>query len=221
VLTQLGSRFRKMLQLQIEVYEGTMRLDRVPDEERDRDLEIEAAKLSRKEGQIADDAERTLNLLREEGSSVAFPESVEQMHDDMVQITQRLSSAKVGQMTQGIEQDVVKALEEMVQALERAQRDQQQEQAGGQKGQQKKSSKKGAAGGDQQERPLVNAMAELKMIRALQMRVNTRTERYSKLLNDGVEQADQPDLVEALQKLSQQEEKIHKSTRDIVVGRNQ
>ena len=162
----------------------------------------------------------TLNLLREEGSSVAFPESVEQMHDDMVQITQRLSSAKVGQMTQGIEQDVVKALEEMVQALERAQRDQQQEQAGGQKGQ-KKSGKKGAAGGDQQERPLVNAIAELKMIRALQMRVNTRTDRYSKLLNEGVEQADQPDLVEALQKLSQQEEKIHKSTRDIVVGRNQ
>ena len=113
VLT-LGSRFRKMLQLQIEVYEGTMRLDRVPDDERDRDLEIEAASSAARKGKLPT-TPTTLNLLREEGSSVAFPESVEQMHDDMVQITHRLSSAKVGQMTQGIEQDVVKSLEEMVQ----------------------------------------------------------------------------------------------------------
>ena len=220
VLTQLGSRFRKMLQLQIEVYEGTMRLDRVPDDERDRDLEIEAAKLSRKEGQIADDAEQHAESVARgrlvrglSGIGRADARRHGANHPAAIERQGRADDAghragcREGARGNGA-------------GLRAAQRDQQQEQAGGQKGQ-KKSGKKGAAGGDQQERPLVNAIAELKMIRALQMRVNTRTDRYSKLLNEGVEQADQPDLVEALQKLSQQEEKIHKSTRDIVVGRNQ
>ena len=66
----------------------------------------------------------------------------------------------------------------------------------------------------------MNAIAELKMIRALQVRVNTRTDRYSKLLQEGVEQAETPDLVEALQKLSEREDRIHETTHDIVVGKN-
>jgi hypothetical protein len=211
VLAQLESRFRKMLQVQIEVYEGTIRVDRMTEDEGDRDLEIESGKLSRKEAQITADADKTLTLLHEEGSSVAFPEAVDQIREDMVKVTARLTQAKVGEMTQGIEQDIVKSLEEMIAALQKAQRDQQKQQraAGG-----------GGGGGNQQDKPLVDRIAELKMIRALQVRVNTRTQRYSKLLRDGAEQADAPDLLEAVQSLSQREDRIHKTTRDIVVGKN-
>jgi hypothetical protein len=60
----------------------------------------------------------------------------------------------------------------------------------------------------------------MKMIRALQMRVNTRTQRYSKLLAEGIEQAKEPDLVEAVRRLSEREERIYRTTRDIVVGKN-
>jgi hypothetical protein len=35
-----------------------------------------------------------------------------------------------------------------------------------------------------------------------------------------VEQAETPDLVEALQKLSEREDRIHQTTHDIVVGKN-
>jgi hypothetical protein len=66
----------------------------------------------------------------------------------------------------------------------------------------------------------LDSIAELKMIRALQMRVNTRTERYSKLIEDGAEQAEAPELLEAVQRLSQREERIYRTTRDIVVGKN-
>jgi hypothetical protein len=139
------------------------------------------------------------------------------MREDMEQITSRLARANVGQITQGIEQDTVKGLEEMIAALQRAQRDQQQRQRdGSQKGQNQKN----PTGGGSQDPPLVNAIAELKMIRALQVRVNTRTERYSKLLQEGVEQAEAPDLVEALQKLSEREDRIHQTTHDIVAGKN-
>ncbi len=210
VLAQLEGRFRKMLELQIEVYEGTVNLDKLADDQGDHDVEIESGKLSRKEGLISAEADKTLALLREEGSSVAFPETVEQMKEDMDQVTGRLSRANVGQLTQGVEQDIVKALEEMIAALQKAQKEQQMRRGGG----------GGGGGGGSQDQPLVNQIAELKMIRALQMRVNTRTGRYSKLLEEGSEQAQDPDLVEALQRLSEREQRIYRTTRDIVVGKN-
>jgi hypothetical protein len=57
------------------------------------------------------------------------------------------------------------------------------------------------------------------MIRALQLRVNNRTETYRKLI-DG-EQAENPDLLEALNQLADREERIFRTTRDIAVGKNQ
>jgi hypothetical protein len=98
----------------------------------------------------------------------------------------------------------------MIAALQKAQKDQHERSGGGQ----------GGGGGGGKDQPLVDQIAELKMIRALQMRVNTRTQRYSKLLADGVEQASEPDLVEALKRLGEREEKVHEITRDIVVGKN-
>ena len=62
-------------------------------------------------------------------------------------------------------------------------------------------------------------LAELRMIRALQMRVNTRTARYSKMVEG--EQADNAELVEALRRLAEREERIHRVTRDLQLGKNQ
>ena len=56
------------------------------------------------------------------------------------------------------------------------------------------------------------------MIRALQIRVNRRTERYSKLV-DG-EQASKQDVQDALRRLSEQEARVHKVTRDLELGKN-
>jgi hypothetical protein len=209
VLAMLEGRFRKMLVEQIEVYEGTVRLDKVPDADRSHDDEIEASRLSRKESGIVLEADKALNLLHEEGSAVAFPESVEQMRDDMQQVAARLARAKVEQVTQVVEEDIIKQLEETIAALQKAQKDQ-------------KSGKPrpGQAQGQPQEPPLVDKIAELKMIRALQMRVNSRTKRYSKLLEGDVEETDRPDLVEALKRLAEREERIHQVTHDIVVGKN-
>ncbi len=53
----------------------------------------------------------------------------------------------------------------------------------------------------------------------MQMRVNNRTQRYYEIIK--TEQAEQPDLVTALKRLAEREEKIYRVTRDIVVGRNE
>ena len=211
MLAQLESRFRKMLELQVQVHAGTLRLDRVPESGRSRDDEIEALRLSRKEKQIADECDKAILLMREEGSATAFPEAAEQMREDMLQVMHRLERANVGAITQDTELEIIRALEEMIAALQKAQKD---AQAGGGGG--------GGGGGGDEDQPLVDKLAELKMIRSLQMRVNLRTQRYHKLLkNTDLERADKPELIEALQRLSEREDRVHKITRDIVVGRTE
>lgn len=207
-LAALEARFRKMLAMQIDVQEGTQRIDKVPEAERDRDDEIEAGRLSRKEAQIVAEADKALIVLREEGSAVAFPEAVEEMRADMHEVTERLAQAKVGEMTQGLETDIIAALEEMIAALQKAQKEMEDKAKPGDP----------PPSGEGEEQPLVDTLAELRMIRALQMRVNLRTERYAKLSE--TEQVDQPEILAALKQLAEREQRIHKVTRDIVVGRN-
>src|SRR5690606_15032392 len=117
-LAQLEGRFRRMLDMQIEDYEATLRLDRVPAAQRGRNDEIEASRLSRKESAIVLEAEKALTLLREEGTAVAMTEAVLQMYEDMQQVVIRLGQAKVDARTQGIEEDIMAALEEMIAALQ-------------------------------------------------------------------------------------------------------
>jgi len=209
-LAMLEARFRKMLEMQIEVHDATKLLAGKPSGDRDRNDEIEAGRLGRKESQIVIEVDSALALLHEEGSSVAFPEAVGQMREDMEQVVSRLSQAKADEITVGIEEEIIAALEEMIAALQKAQKDQEEKQQQQQQGQP----------GEPQDPPLVDALAELRMIRSLQMRVNHRTARYSKLVEGEEGQADKAELIDALQKLSERETRIFKVTRDIVLEKN-
>lgn len=213
MLALLESRFRKMLEIQMRIYEETVRLGKIPEDERELKAPIPAGKLAVDQRKLVVEADKALNLLLEEGSSVAFPETVTQMRDDMQQVADRLDVAKVERITQDIEQDIIAALQELIEALQKAQRDHEQN----------KQQPQQAQPGQPQDMPLVDAIAELKMIRALQMRVNTRTQRYARLLDnmdDPVGQATDRDLREALSKLAERQQTIYRLTRDIVVGKN-
>lgn len=211
LLVQLETRLRGMLRVQKAVLAATEKI--ASDESRlaDRETQIEASRISRDQTTVANDAERALAMVRDDGSAVAIAEAIEQVRDDARQVAARLSRTDVGATTQGIQRDIVTGLQEMLSALEKAQRDQQ-------------ASEKGQSGGrpaEPGEQPLVDKLSELKMIRSLQMRVNTRTKRFSKLLADGKERAEEPELLDALDRLSQRQEKIQQATRDIVVGRTE
>ena len=212
-LTLLESRFRRMLEMQIKVYESTLRLDKIPLARRDRHVDLEATKLSFQERRIVIEADKTLALLQEEGSSVAFPESVVQMRDDMEQVGERLAQAKIGRRTQGLEEDIIEALDEMVEAMQQAQLDQQQQQ----------QQQLPPPGSGDQEQPLVDKIAELKMLKALQLRINKRTQRYSNFLDDIEDPAGQAaddDLIAALRRLADREARLQEITRDLVLGKN-
>jgi hypothetical protein len=206
-LAMLEARFLRMLQLQRQVLDGTVRLDKVPLQDRTHTHEIESGRLSTREMEIVVEADKALLLLHEDGTAVAFPEALGQARQDMQQVVQRLSAAKVDKITQGVEEDIIAALQEMLDAVKKAQKKQEQNK-------QSRPSR-----GQPQEPSLVDAASELRMIRALQLRVNTRTERYRKMI-DG-EQAEKDELVEAVRRLSESQQKIFRITRDLDLGKNQ
>ena len=208
LLVQLETRLRAMLRAEKAVLAAAERIAAEPTADRERERELEAARLGREQTAIGADAVKALTLVRDDGSAVAIPEALEQVRDDATQAAARLGRGDVGGTTRGIIQDIVASLEEMVAALEKAQRDQQQQQ-------------KGAAGGrpaEPGEQPLVDKLSELKMIRSLQMRVNTRTRRFSQVLGEGAEQAEEPELLDAVRRLSDRQRKIERAAHDIVSG---
>jgi hypothetical protein len=209
MLVLLEARFRAMLDGQVEVYEETKRLDASQASAPAHEMEIAAGRLNRRELLIVREADRALVLLREDGTSIAFPEAVEQARDDMQQIAERLSDVKLDLLTQTMEKDVIAALEEIVGTIQ-AQLDQLREQ---------RSQQQAGGGGQPGEQPLVDQLAELRMIRALQMRVNRRTQQYGALIEG--EQALEDELLEMLDELSLRQAKILEATHDLEMGTNQ
>lgn len=207
MLVLLEARFRKMLDEQVAVYEETQQLDASQANTPAHELEIAAGRLSRREKLIVREADRALVLLREDGTSIAFPEAIEQARDDMQQIAERLNRVKVDLLTQGMEEDVIAALEESFATL-RQQLDQLREQKAQQSG----------GGGEPGEQPLVDRLAELRMIRALQIRVNRRTQQFGAMITG--EQAKEQELLDMLDELALRQAKISEATSDLETGTN-
>ncbi len=208
LLVQLETRLRAMLRAEKAVLTAAEKLAGEPVADRERERQLESARLGREQTAIGTEAVKALTLGRDDGSAVAIPEALEQVRDDSNQAAARLGRGDVGGTTRGLVQDIVANLEEMIGALEKAQRDQQARQ-------------KGAAGGrpaEPGEQPLVDKLSELKMIRSLQMRVNTRTRRFAQVLGEGAEQAEEPELLDAVRRLSDRQRKIERAAHDIVSG---
>lgn len=209
MLVMLEARFRKMLDEQVEVYDETKKLDAASEKAPEHELEIASGRLARKETLIVREADRALLLLREDGTSTAFPEAIEQARDDMQSIAERLRETRVDLITQGLEEDVIAALEETLAALQQALKDLRE-----QKGQPQQGQGQGQPG----EKPLVDQLAELRMIRSLQVRVNKRTQQYGAMIEG--EQAEETDLLEALEELALRQQKIFQATRELNTKEN-
>ena len=208
MLAALEARLRDMLGRQINVLNGTVGLAAVPEAQRTDKHRSRAVELARNQDEVALLGSKVITLLKEEGSSIAFPEALVQMRDDMLTVARRLERVDVGEITVGIEKDIVESLEEILEALQKEiekSKDKKQQPQQGQQGQ-------------QQDQGLVDILSELKMLRSLQYRVNRRTKQLGRLVEG--EQASDPDLRAQLQSLSQRQAKIQQSTYNLATGRN-
>ena len=214
-LKQLEDRFRGMLEQQTRVNEATDKLALTPSEARTTEFEISANRLAGDQNEIVTAAGRALLLLKEDGTSIAFPVTVEEMQQDMMQVSSRLSAAKVNDITQEIEADIVATLNELIEALVQEQEENEEEQ---------QSQQQDSGGGSPGEQPLVDQIAELKMLSSLQKRIYKRHQRYAKYLddpNDPVGVSQEPDVVVALDRLADRQAQLTDIARQLVNEQNE
>jgi hypothetical protein len=211
-LVDLETRLRRMYEWEKAIRDSTEKLATLSGEAKDRQLEIQANKLSIEQVKVAMEGQRALLLLQDEGSSQAFPEALEQVNSDAQSVVQRLVASDVSEMTLAIEDEILGALEEMLESLKQVQKkreEEKQQQGGGQQG-----------GGNPEDQPLVDKLAELRLIKTLQLRVNRRTDRLaneSNNPNDLIGQVGDPRLREELKVLSDRQQKIQEVTREILL----
>lgn len=212
-LARLEARLKKMATMQAKVLEDTITLASTPSSQRNRQTDLKAGELAFEEKKITLEADRALLLLREEGSSVAFPEVVRQIRDDTARVADLLNETKIDIISQGIQQDILAALEEMILALQKAQRDLEEQQR------QEQQPPGSPPPSGQSEQPLVESIAELKLIRTMQLRIQGTTNRYADLIEEGQNTAQ--DLLPVLRELAERQDRLDQITRDIAMERNQ
>jgi hypothetical protein len=211
VLVQLEARVRQMLRTEKSVLGAIRRLVADSRPNSDRGRQIETARISREQAEVAVAATRALLLVRDDGSAVAIPQALEQVRDDAEQVATRVGRGDLASATAGLAEDIVSGLEELLASLERARGDPERARQSG----------PGGRAPEPGEEPLVDALAELKMLRSLQGRVNQRTISLARLLADGAEEAEEPELRTALAKLAERQRQIERAASDIVGGRTE
>ena len=219
-LRALEARFQKMLEDQRAALADTVALDAdtagTPPAEWEARHSAKARELARAERLIAVEGEKALGLLAEDGGSVAFPEALRQILADLSFAADLLGKPRAGALTQSVQRDVVAALEEMIAAFQKELDAMREREQSGQPPPQ--------SGGAPGEQGLVDRIAELKMLRTLQVGVNRRTDLLAAEAEKpaGADAAGGPDLDVAarLRDLAGRQRRIEAAAYDLAVGRN-
>ena len=210
-LARLESRLRKIVQLQQEVLDDTRDLARVPVDDRGRGEDLQAAALSLREKTVVTEIDRALLVLREEGSSVAFPEVMTQVRSDAESVVDLLGRTRIDDVCQGLQEDVLASLGEMLSAVERERRDMEQKK-------QSQGPSPPPPSNQQRPEPLVAKIAELRLIRTMETRIQAATRRYQAEMRRA--DADAGEMLPLLRKLADRQRRLYQITRDLVEERN-
>jgi len=169
ILAALEARFRQMLERQKPVTIATADLEgRRSSRSRTRAEQLTCTNLSKEETALAEMAQVALDIIVEEGTTVAFPRVVANLRDDLRSVARLLGEQNTGPYTQQMQKEIERTLEELIEALQKAQKENEDGGDGG------------GGGGQQQNPPLVPDSAELKLLKAAQLRVNRRTEGFDR-----------------------------------------
>jgi hypothetical protein len=194
LLADLEARFRAMLAMQIECNKTTVQLADIGRDNWKRSDQLALAELGGRQGAVGNEADTAYQILKEEGTTVVFPRIVEHVRDDAREVAGRLAAAEVGPATRMMQESITDMLRELIDAVEKKQRESEQSEGGSQEP------------GDSQP-PLLPGSAELKLLRACQIRVNDTTKAVRALSAE--EGAQDADLAERLGKLAERQAQVH------------
>lgn len=175
-LDRLEARFREMLERQRSASLTTIEMDdrAVTLGDRSRRDRLLALKLSAEEAEIAELGRQAYDLLLEDGTSIVFPEMIHDLGLQLERAAELLREPRTDQLTQLVQREIESSLVELLDALDESKN--KDGDGGG-----------GGGGGGGGEQPLLKKSAELKMLRARQIRINRQTfqlDRMSKADGD-------------------------------------
>ena len=213
-LEKLGERFKRMLQQEQTIRSQTETLfhemsgESLPET---RQTKIRADRLAVDQQSVIEDAESALLLLREDGTAQAMVESLLQARFDMTDVKNRLAQTSVDATTLFVVDAVIDALQEMLEAIHAAK-------AEVRKRQENTESPQPPGGGEE---PLIQLLAELRMIHSMQRRVNERTARYDAEIKRALEipDADLSPFKRAIEELARHQNRISRILHELKIGR--
>ena len=214
-LEKLEERFKRMFRQEQGIRAQTERLIGESANESDqRQTTIKSDRLGIEQQSVIDEAESALLLLREDGSAQAMVESLLQARFDMMDVKSRLERTILDTTTLHVEDAVIDALQEMLLAVQSAKEEAKQRQD---KGEDQESD------GEADKEPLIQLLAELRMLRSMQQRVNDRTKRYDDEIKQMLEKpdADLSLLKRAVEELARQQNRISRILHELKIGRTQ
>jgi len=176
-LARLEGRFREMLARQQQATADTRNLEKKRQEsggELKRTDRLAVAKVAAEELSLSEAAQQALDIILDDGTSVVFADVVEQVRDDLKRVTQLLDAKQTDHFTTTLQKEVEITLEELIEALQEAQK-------------QKEGGSGGGGGGGGGQEPLLPGSAELKLLRSAQLRINRRTAAIDSARGDATE----------------------------------
>ena len=171
LLASLEARFQRMLIAETQIQEGTVSLAATPQKDWLDQYYGRCRELAQQQTELASECAQTVNLLREDGTSVSILLAVEDIEADMGSVSGWLQESKVGDLTQSVQNDIIESLKQLIETTQKEMQEMKEQQ---QQSQQQE--------GPQQKPGLVELMAEIKMLRNLQLQVNRRTKQVDGLL---------------------------------------
>jgi len=174
LLQDLLARAKKMRDVEKDILAGTEKGYREFGRQKDGKASLEQAaavnKLAERQLDNLRDCDSTLKLIRDEGKAVSFEEVFLQVSQDMDNAQRRFGRVEVDAVTLATVTDVVETLEDVIRALQRAIQENQRD----------PNNNPPPPGGKRPPPQLVTQLQQLKMIRTLQQRVNSRTAMYGR-----------------------------------------
>jgi len=214
-LQALETRLRRMLQMQHAIRSRIESLDdqltaAEDDESLLRPKLMQVARLGQDQAHVTREADIAILLLREDGTAASFEEMLQQARFDMSDVESRLEKVDLGLQTRLIVDSVINTLQELISAVERAKQESENRQRDAQTGQTDAGSPNQA---------LISLIAELRLIRSMQQRVNDRTILYE--MQRRQPNADLPDLERRVEELTRQQTRIQRILHELSIGRHQ
>lgn len=168
-LANLASRFVEILNLEKKIREQCLQLDNLRvKNEWTRNEKVKCINLMQEQLEVKELVIRVEDILLEDASTIVFPDIVNQIKTDMVEVSNYFKIENTGLVNQLLIADIILSLEELVDSLQTAREEAKKD---------AQESKEGS-GQKNEKNQLISNSAELKLLRKLQTRINQMTKLY-------------------------------------------